>query len=267
MKEELEIWNSRYIDVNEIVKQNKLLQRDIENYVDQVKTLMDKIHKIEVERENDNCEDKVEDKDDDSLVERPNMFKSKNKITISVSDAQNYNKINNNNSDLKKRKMKKVTKIDLNNQLHNKYIPNYMEDFDAIKLMAETKEKQTALSRCKSFLGFKSRTGFDDAAILEERSRSAEDNFILKTENERRNVPSGVKRSKSMDIFRRGLFHHQSVKKDLPVLTKSYSHYCKNKIDYVKKWQKDSMQYDMSVSQPKSKYVPSKNKSFYSLYF
>ena len=98
--------------MNEIVKQNKVLQRDIENYVDQVKTLMDKIHKIEVERENDNCEDKVEDKDDDSLLERPNMFKTKNKITISVSDAQNYNKINNNNSDLKKRKMKKVTKID-----------------------------------------------------------------------------------------------------------------------------------------------------------
>ena len=267
LKEELEIWNSRYIDVNEIVKQNKVLQRDIDNYVDQVKTLMDKIHRIEVERENDNYEEKDEDKDDDSLVERPNMFKTKNKITISVSDAQNYNKINNNNSDLKKRKMKKVTKIDLNNQLQNKYIQNYMEDFDAIKLMAETKEKQTALSRCKSFLGFKSRTGFDDVAILEERSRSAEDNFILKTENERRNVPSRVKRSKSMDIFRRGLFHHQSVKKDLPVLTKSYSHYCKNKIDYVKKWQKDSMQYDMSVSQPKSKYAQNKNKSFYSLYF
>lgn len=264
LKEELEIWNSRYIDVNEIVKQNKVLQRDIDNYVDQVKTLMDKIHKMEIQRETE-CEDKHEDEDDDSLLERKNMFKTKNKITISVSDAQNYN--NNNNSDLKKRKQKKVTKIDLNNQ-HHKYIPNYMEDFDAIKHMTENKEKQTALSRCKSFLGIKTRTtGFEDVALLEERSRSAEDNFILKTENEMQNVHSRVKRSKSMDIFRRGLFHHQSVKKDLPVLTKSYSHYCKNKIDYVKKWQKDSMQYDMSVSQPKSKYAQNKNKSFYSLYF
>ena len=112
LKEELEIWNSRYIDVNEIVKQNKVLQRDIDNYVDQVKTLMDKIHKMEIQRETE-CEDKHEDEDDDSLLERKNMFKTKNKITISVSDAQNYN--NNNNSDLKKRKQKKVTKIDLNN--------------------------------------------------------------------------------------------------------------------------------------------------------
>ena len=88
MKEELEIWNSRYIDVNEIVKQNKLLQRDIENYVDQVKTLMDKIHKIEVERENDNCEDKVEDKDDDSLVERPNMFKTRQNVGFVVSEHE-----------------------------------------------------------------------------------------------------------------------------------------------------------------------------------
>ena len=266
LKEELEIWNSRYIDVNEIVKHNKVLQKDIDNYVDQVKTLMERIHRMEIQKENESCEDKEYQEDDESLPERSNMFKTKNKITISVSDAQNYQNNNNNSSDLKKRKQKKVTKIDLNDQ-HHKYIPNYMDDFDAIKLMTENKEKQTALSRCKSFLGIKTRTGFEDVAMLEERSRSAEDNFILKTENELKNVQSRVKRSKSMDIFRRGLFHHQSAKKDLPVLTKSYSHYCKNKIDYVKKWQKDSMQYDMSVSQPKSKYVQNKNKSFYSLYF
>ena len=65
--------------MNEIVKQNKVLQRDIDNYVDQVKTLMDKIHKMEIQRETE-CEDKHEDEDDDSLLERKNMFKTKNKI-------------------------------------------------------------------------------------------------------------------------------------------------------------------------------------------
>ena len=109
-----------------------------------------------------------------------------------------------------------------------------------------------------------------------ERSRSAEDNFILKTDcGVLKPSTSRVKRSKSMDIFKRSLFHGQPLgKRDPPVVTKSYSHYCNNKIDYVKKWQKDSMQYDMSSqqqSQPqqkmKNKYILNKNKSFYSLYF
>ena len=109
-----------------------------------------------------------------------------------------------------------------------------------------------------------------------ERSRSAEDNFILKTDcGVLKPSTSRVKRSKSMDIFKRSLFHGQPLgKRDPPVVTKSYSQYCNNKIDYVKKWQKDSMQYDMSSqqqSQPqqkmKNKYILNKNKSFYSLYF
>ena len=56
-------------------------------------------------------------------------------------------------------------------------------------------------------------------------------------------------------------------------MTKSYSHYCKNKIDYVKKWQKESMQYEVASLQQlqqqpiKNKYILNKNKSFYSLYF
>ena len=130
----------------------------------------------------------------------------------------------------------------------------------------------TALSRCKSFLGFRTKTTCEENLHLEERSRSAEDNFILKTDcsNLKKPVKTNVKRSKSMDAFKRSIFPASSRKEPM---TKSYSHYCKNKIDYVKKWQKESMQYEVASLQQlqqqpiKNKYILNKNKSFYSLYF
>ena len=286
MKEEIENWNTRYINVDDLVKQNSLLQRDIDNYIDQVKTLMDRINVMEKSgTKEEESNDKIES---DDVKETKNLFKSKNKITISVSDAQTYNNNNNNNNVTssnnvlnaelnKKRKMKKVTRIDLNNRSSDLMTADCFEDFEAINRLGEYRERPapaTALSRCKSFLGFKTKNNLEEGEYLEERSRSAEDNFILKTDCGlvKHHGNNKVKRSKSMDIFKRGIFNHQG-KKDLPVVTKSYSHYCKNKIDYVKKWQKDSMQYDLSNQQQqqqpplKSKYILNKNKSFYSLYF
>ena len=271
LKEEIEIWTTRYIDVNELMKQNKVLQKDIENYIDQVKTLMERINVME--KDSSKNEDSNDEKEVENIREKKHMLKGKNRITISVSDAQNYNNNNNNiNSDInKKRKLKKVTRIDLNNR-NEDLMSDYFDDFETMKQVDEYRGRnQTALSRCKSFLGFKTKNSFEEAEELEERSRSAEDNFILKTDCglQKPETNNKVKRSKSMDIFRRGLFHHQG-KKDLPVVTKSYSHYCKNKIDYVKKWQKDSMQYDLNnlqQQQTKNKFIMNKNKSFYSLYF
>ena len=254
------------------MKQNKVLQKDIENYIDQVKTLMERINVME--KDNSKNEDSNDENEIDKIREKKQMMKSKNKITISVSDAQNYSNNNNNiNSDInKKRKLKKVTRIDLNNR-NEDLMSDYFDDFETMKQVDEVYRgrNQTAISRCKSFLGFKTKNSFGETEEVEERSRSAEDNFILKTDcglTTKQQNNNKVKRSKSMDIFRRGLFHQG--KKELPVVTKSYSHYCKNKIDYVKKWQKDSMQYDLNnlqQQQTKNKFIMNKNKSFYSLYF
>lgn len=280
--------------MDSIVKQNNSLQRDIEKYIDQVKTLMDRINILEKQKQTKDEEnnDKLSEESDDLIVgEKKNrVAKSKNKITISVSDAQDYGNVNNNNNnnnnnvlnaELKRKKLKRVTRIDLNNRTNPDLMADCLEDFEAIKAMGDYQglvpRQQKVLSRCKSFLGFKTKTNFveESGEFLEERSRSAEDNFILKTDcGLYKSSPTNkVKRSKSMDIFRRSLFQTPG-KKDPPVVTKSYSHYCNNKIDYVKKWQKDSMKYDLSSqqqSQPqqqmKNKYILNKNKSFYSLYF
>lgn len=257
-----------------MVRQNKILQRDIDNYIDQVKKLMERISVLENNNNNDSNEDnKAETDETDHIKEKkPGAgMKGRNKITINVSDAQHYTNNNNNISDdMKKRKHKKVTKIDLKH-LDEDPADDFLEDFEAIKKLTGDRQQGNALSRCKSFLGIKNRNNFYENEFSEERSRSAEDNFILKTESSMGVLKARdkVKRSKSMDIFRRsGLF--QQGKKDFPVVTKSYSHYCKNKIDYVKKWQKDSMQYDLKSQQHqafKNKYISPKNKSFYSLYF
>ena len=281
--------------MDNIVKQNNSLQRDIEKYIDQVKTLMDRINVLEKQKQTKDEEnnDKISEESDDLIVgEKKNrVAKSKNKITISVSDAQDYGNVNNNNNnnhafnaELKRKKLKKVTRIDLNNRTNPDLMADCLEDFEAIKMMGDYQgqqvypRQQKVLSRCKSFLGFKTKTNFVEESsgeFLEERSRSAEDNFILKTDCGlyKTSPTNKVKRSKSMDIFRRSLFHPPG-KKDPPVVTKSYSQYCNNKIDYVKKWQKDSMKYDLSSQQQsqhqhqmKNKYILNKNKSFYSLYF
>ena len=98
MKEEIENWNTRYINVDDLVKQNSLLQRDIDNYIDQVKTLMDRINVMEKScNKEEESNDKIES---DDVKETKNLFKSKNKITISVSDAQTYNNNNNNNNNV-----------------------------------------------------------------------------------------------------------------------------------------------------------------------
>ena len=229
-----------------------------------MKTLTERINVLE---NNNNNVKKSEELKDDINIETENAKEeklamgSKNKISISVSDGQKYTS---DDSISKHRKYKKITKIDLNN-LDADPAERFYEDLE----MKRRERQQTALSRCKSFLGFKTRNSGED--FLEERSRSAEDNFILKTDcGLGGKTRERVKRSKSMDIFRRSLFHQQG-KKDFPVVTKSYSQYCKNKIDYVKKWQKDSMQYDMknhpSPAILKDSHFQNKNKSFYSLYF
>ena len=225
------------------------------------------MERINVLENNNNNVKKSEELNDDVNNETENAKEkklalgSKNKISISVSDGQKYTS---EESISKHRKYKKITKIDLSN-LDADPAERFLEDFE----IKRRERQQTALSRCKSFLGFKTRNIGEDFA--EERSRSAEDNFILKTDGGLGGkARERVKRSKSMDIFRRGMFQHQG-KKDFPVVTKSYSQYCKNKIDYVKKWQKDSMQYEMK-NQPspailKNNYFSNKNSSFYSLYF
>ena len=42
IKEELEIWSKAYIDVNEVVKQNSVLRKDVNAYALQLKTLKEK---------------------------------------------------------------------------------------------------------------------------------------------------------------------------------------------------------------------------------
>merc|ERR1712241_1015768 len=76
LKEEIENWNTRYISVDDLVKQISLLQRDIDNYIDQVKTLMDRINVME---KSCNKEEESNDKiGSDDVKETKNLFKSKN---------------------------------------------------------------------------------------------------------------------------------------------------------------------------------------------
>ena len=79
LKEEIEIWTTRYIDVNELMKQNKVLQKDIENYIDQVKTLMERINVME--KDSSKNEDSNDEKEVENIREKKHMLKGKNKIT------------------------------------------------------------------------------------------------------------------------------------------------------------------------------------------
>ena len=169
------------MDVDNVVKQNNSLQRDIEKYIDQVKTLMDRINILEKQKhtkDEENNEKLSEENDDITVCEKKNsVAKTKNKITISVSDAQDYGNVNNNNnninvfnSELKRRKLKKVTRIDLNERNNTDIMADCLEDFEAIKALGDypgglAPRQQTALSRCKSFLGFKTKGSFTEAVV------------------------------------------------------------------------------------------------------
>ena len=117
------------------------MQKDIENYIEQIKKLMARIDVLE-NNENNSKDDSLEETSliDDNITEKRNHNKNRNKITISVSDAQNYNIINNNNNlneaDFKKRKFKKVTKIDLNNRKTELFSDNY-EDFETNRQLVQ----------------------------------------------------------------------------------------------------------------------------------
>ena len=117
------------------------MQKDIENYIEQIKKLMARIDVLE-NNENNSKDDSLEETSliEDNITEKRNHNKNRNKITISVSDAQNYNIINNNNNlneaDFKKRKFKKVTKIDLNNRKTELFSDNY-EDFETNRQLVQ----------------------------------------------------------------------------------------------------------------------------------
>ena len=121
------------------------------------------------------------------------------------------------------------------------------------------KEKQTALSRCKSFLGLKTdKTKLEARNTYRNRAKSIERSFVLKSTEENRKQRQRIKRSKSMDISKLN-FLQNSPKNGVLSLNQMNSYPYRNKFEYVKKWQKDSQIYDNNSQNP--------THSFYSLYF
>ena len=103
------------------------------------------------------------------------------------------------------------------------------------------KGRQTALNRCKSFLGLKTdNTGYEWS--IQEATNTCKDTspecpFVLKSTNENAKQRKRTKRSKSMDISRIHLLRDPSKNdQSLCIQKNSYNNW--NKLEYVKKWQK-----------------------------
>jgi hypothetical protein len=153
------------------------------------------------------------------------------------------------------------------NQLHTR------EEYEPEKTKDTTKkDRLTALNRCKSFLGLKTDNTRYKCLRPEEkinrRDKSTECSFVLKSTNENAKQRNRIKRSKSMDISNVIFLNNEKSQ-----LIQKNSYPYGKRLEYVKKWQRDSFNEINQLERNEKPYSemndPSKitNESFYSLYF
>jgi hypothetical protein len=348
---ELDIWSKAYIDVNEIVRQNSVLRKEVNSYSLLLKSLKEKCAGLERQRQNaqienetrrdlprdsyrwvegssdtESCDDSVEDGE---IVEnKMKIVRNNNKVIISCnneylppctpikqrqmtesdSDYCLKTKEKEGISNVRKRREKqdehKVTRIGIRNpdpqrtcrrqtkqqgggnqrfaekQTFSQIINNYPEP--AMKLIQHgtseeneattdntrsttKKGRQTALNRCKSFLGLKT----DNAGY----EKSPEYPFVLKSKNVNGKQRPLIKRSKSMDMSKMNVLRDPTKNDQSLFMQKNW-----NKLEYVKKWQKDILYFDKTnqlegiemeknTRSERNDNSQELNQSFYCLYF
>ena len=116
----------------------------------------------------------------------------------------------------------------------------------------ERQTKQTALDRCKSFLGLKT----SQENVNRSRAKSVERSFILKSTREEEKKLNLIKRSKSMNITKRSSLYNKP-KTDTSFFIENNSYPFTSKDEYIRKWQQDSFMSERKKS----------NHAFYSIYF
>lgn len=247
--------------MDKILAQNIALQKQIEVSAKEMEELKEKL---------ESCRNLTEETDrecNEEIIDGRRISRKNNKITIAVPDHNDMKadknrlecstKVSFKKDDNRYHRKKKITKIDIGNAENS-----YMLDEIGNKNLFIEKRRPNPLNRCKSFLGLRR-----ECSQLEVNMPLQGSALVLKSDIGNYKV----KRSKSMDIFKRNLFNPGRREQSMVAADQSLQ---KSKFEYVKRWQQDSLQFDpnrhpanINGNKNINNNLLNKNKTFYSLYF